>query len=136
MPCPVFGSGVAYRHGQEEAPPRLTVLIQARFAVRRAGHPTGRTASCRPHRIRGQTAQPPGRRSAADVSGRTRRPGPSGPLRNLPARLGEDHHAKSTTEGHWTWHLAPVPWERHSSGSRCWSGLLVRWLRPTELHGR
>jgi hypothetical protein len=64
-------------------------------------------------------------------------PGPSGPVRNLPSRYGEDHHAKSTTEGHWTWHLAPVPWERHSSGNRCWSGLLVRRrLSSTELHGR
>jgi len=41
-------------------------------------------------------------------------------------RSGGDHHAKSTTEGHWTWHLQPFPWDRRSFGSRCRSGLLGR----------
>jgi hypothetical protein len=32
----------------------------------------------------------------------------------------------TTTEDHWTWHLALFPWGQHSFGSRCWSGLLGR----------
>jgi hypothetical protein len=43
------------------------------------------------------------------------------------ANARHDHQEKTTTEDYWTWHLASFPWERHSSGSRCWSGLLGRW---------
>jgi len=51
----------------------------------------------------------------------------SGPEAGAVEKARRDHHEKTTTEDYWTWHLALFPWERHSSGSRCWSGLLGRW---------
>jgi len=50
-----------------------------------------------------------------------------GPQRDPSGGHRGDHHAKETTEGHWTWYLAPLLREWHSFGSRCRSGQRNLW---------